>query len=208
MDSGYNDNPCPLAKDRHLSTVHVALMTEALELTGKRRFFEIGRLRLSTALLAQACRQGLFHRANRISGQRGRSCSITCMPIMWRSGLGTGVRLKKNPLLMRSWLRRRPKIPASWWKQLYPCGRLIIRSGRTPRHLTRRTLSENRRREKKIWAVPFSISIGRARLDVESYPWARSEKCLFLFSAIAVCRCRQQIQTRMSPLAKWFTSRR
>jgi len=122
MDQAYNDNPLPIGERQTISQPYiVALMTEALELTGKEKVLEIGTgSGYQTALLAQlADRVCSIERIASLANGPG-SCSITCMPIMWRSGSGTGRTAgRKNPLLMRSWLRRAPrKFRPSWWNSL------------------------------------------------------------------------------------------
>jgi protein-L-isoaspartate(D-aspartate) O-methyltransferase len=153
MDQAYNDNPLPIGERQTISQPYiVALMTEALELTGKEKVLEIGTgSGYQTALLAQlAYRVCSIERiASLANGARKLLDYLHAYNVAIRVGDGTYGWKEESPFDAILVTAGAPKIPAVLVEQLTLGGRLIIPVG--DRHT--QTLTKATRLSEKIGDV-------------------------------------------------------
>jgi protein-L-isoaspartate(D-aspartate) O-methyltransferase len=149
MDQAYNDNPLPIGERQTISQPYiVALMTEALALTGKEKVLEIGTgSGYQTAILAQlADRVCSIERLASLAGRARRTFDyLNVFNVALRVGDGTYGWKEEAPFDAILVTAGAPRIPTILVGQLSVGGRLVIpvgsRSTQTLLKVTR--LSEN-----------------------------------------------------------------
>jgi protein-L-isoaspartate(D-aspartate) O-methyltransferase len=149
MDQAYNDNPLPIGEKQTISQPYiVALMTEALALTGKEKVLEIGTgSGYQTAILAQlADRVCSIERIASLAGMARKTLDyLNAFNVAIRVGDGTYGWKEEAPFDAILVTAGAPKVPPILVEQLSVGGRLVIpvgsRSTQTLLKVTR--LSEN-----------------------------------------------------------------
>ena len=153
MDQAYNDNPLPIGERQTISQPYiVALMTEALELTGKEKVLEIGTgSGYQTALLSQlADRVCSIERIASLANRARKLLDyLHAYNVAIRVGDGTYGWKEESPFDAILVTAGAPKIPAVLVEQLTLGGRLIIPVG--DRHT--QTLTKATRLSEKIGDV-------------------------------------------------------
>jgi protein-L-isoaspartate(D-aspartate) O-methyltransferase len=149
MDQAYNDNPLPIGERQTISQPYiVALMTEALALTGKEKVLEIGTgSGYQTAILAElAYRVCSIERIASLAGMARKTLDyLNAFNVAIRVGDGTYGWKEEAPFDAILVTAGAPKVPPILVEQLGVGGRLVIpvgsRSTQTLLKVTR--LSEN-----------------------------------------------------------------
>ena len=149
MDQAYNDNPLPIGERQTISQPYiVALMTEALALTGKEKVLEIGTgSGYQTAILAElADRVCSIERIASLAGVARKTLDyLNAFNVAIRVGDGTYGWKEEAPFDAILVTAGAPKVPPILVEQLGVGGRLVIpvgsRSTQTLLKVTR--LSEN-----------------------------------------------------------------
>lgn len=149
MDQAYNDNPLPIGERQTISQPYiVALMTEALALTGKEKVLEIGTgSGYQTAILAElADRVCSIERIASLAGMARKTLDyLNAFNVAIRVGDGTYGWKEEAPFDAILVTAGAPKVPPILVEQLGAGGRLVIpvgsRSTQTLLKVTR--LSEN-----------------------------------------------------------------
>ncbi|MCX5856816.1 MAG: protein-L-isoaspartate(D-aspartate) O-methyltransferase [Deltaproteobacteria bacterium] len=149
MDQAYNDNPLPIGERQTISQPYiVALMTEALALTGKEKVLEIGTgSGYQTAILAElADRVCSIERIASLAGMARKTLDyLNAFNVAIRVGDGTYGWKEEAPFDAILVTAGAPKVPPILVEQLGVGGRLVIpvgsRSTQTLLKVTR--LSEN-----------------------------------------------------------------
>jgi protein-L-isoaspartate(D-aspartate) O-methyltransferase len=133
MDQAYNDNPLPIGENQTISQPYiVALMTEALSLTGKEKVLEIGTgSGYQTAILAQLADR--VFSVDRIASLAGRARKILdylhAFNVAIRVGDGTYGWKEEAPFDAILVTAGAPKVPSLLVAQLSLGGRLVIPVG-------------------------------------------------------------------------------
>ncbi|MBA4396454.1 MAG: protein-L-isoaspartate O-methyltransferase [Syntrophus sp. (in: bacteria)] len=149
MDQAYNDNPLPIGEKQTISQPYiVALMTEAMSLTGKEKVLEIGTgSGYQTAILAQlADRVFSIERIASLAGRARKMLDyLNAFNVAIRVGDGTYGWKEEAPFDVILVTAGAPRVPSIMVAQLSPGGRLVIPVGsRTTQTLTKVTrLSED-----------------------------------------------------------------
>jgi len=86
QSQAYSDHPLPIGEKQTISQPYmVALMTEALALTGKEKVLEIGTgSGYQTAILAELASQGLFSREDTFPGDKGKKVASRTGVLQYR----------------------------------------------------------------------------------------------------------------------------
>jgi protein-L-isoaspartate(D-aspartate) O-methyltransferase len=161
----YNDNPLPIGEKQTISQPYiVALMTEALELTGREKVLEIGTgSGYQTAILAELALKvfsvervrPLYQRARRILDQ------LKCFNVVLKIYDGTLGWPEESPFDAIMVTAASPEIPAPLLEQLALQGRMIIPVGdRYTQTLKRIIKTENGFDEEDLGGVRFVSLIG------------------------------------------------
>jgi len=133
MDQAYNDNPLPIGEKQTISQPYiVALMTEALSLTGKEKVLEIGTgSGYQTAILAQlADRVFSIERISSLAGRARKMLDyLKAFNVAIRVGDGTYGWKEEAPFDAILVTAGAPKVPSLLVAQLNPGGRLVIPVG-------------------------------------------------------------------------------
>jgi protein-L-isoaspartate(D-aspartate) O-methyltransferase len=133
MDQAYNDNPLPIGEKQTISQPYiVALMTEALALTGKEKVLEIGTgSGYQTAILAQlADRVCTIERvASLAGGARKILDCLNAFNVAIRVGDGTYGWKEEAPFDAILVTAGAPRVPSILVEQLNVGGRLVIPVG-------------------------------------------------------------------------------
>jgi len=158
MDQAYNDNPLPIGEKQTISQPYiVALMTEALLLTGKEKVLEIGTgSGYQTAILAQLADRvcSIERIASLASRARKILDHLNAYNVAIRVGDGTYGWKEEGPFDAILVTAGAPAVPSILVEQLNAGGRLVIPVGSR----STQTLLRSRR---KIWAdAGLSISSG------------------------------------------------
>lgn len=149
IDQAYNDNPLPIGDRQTISQPYiVALMTAALNLTGKEKILEIGTgSGYQTAILAELSERvfSIERIASLAAGARKNLDSLNYFNVAIRVGDGTYGWREESPFDGIIVTAGAPKIPKILLEQLAVGGRLIIPTGgRVSQELLRVTrLSED-----------------------------------------------------------------
>ncbi len=133
MDQAYSDNPLPIGDKQTISQPYiVALMTEALQLSGRERVLEIGTgSGYQTAILAKLADRvfsiervaALAARARKILDQ------LNCYNVAIRVGDGSYGWREEAPFDAIITTAAAPKLPQYLVEQLAPGGRLVVPVG-------------------------------------------------------------------------------
>jgi protein-L-isoaspartate(D-aspartate) O-methyltransferase len=164
-NEAYNDHPLPIGHKQTISQPYiVALMTEALELTGKEKTLEIGTgSGYQTAILAELCDKvytverirDLMVRARRILGELGYN------NILFKAFDGTLGWKEYAPYEAVIVTAGAPKIPSPLLEQLSDGGRLVIPVGnRFSQELIRVTRKKDNFIEKNLGGCRFVNLVG------------------------------------------------
>jgi protein-L-isoaspartate(D-aspartate) O-methyltransferase len=133
MDQAYNDNPLPIGERQTISQPYiVALMTEALELTGKEKVLEIGTgSGYQTAILAQLADRvcSIERIASLANAARKLLDYLKAYNVAIRVGDGTYGWKEESPFDAILVTAGAPKIPSVLMEQLTLGGRLVIPVG-------------------------------------------------------------------------------
>ena len=133
MDQAYNDSPLPIGEGQTISQPYiVALMTEALGLTGKERVLEIGTgSGYQTAVLAELAERvfSIERIASLASKTRKLLDSLNYFNVALRVGDGTYGWREESPFDAVIVTAGAPDIPRILVEQLYNGGRLILPVG-------------------------------------------------------------------------------
>jgi protein-L-isoaspartate(D-aspartate) O-methyltransferase len=133
MDQAYNDNPLPIGEKQTISQPYiVALMTEALALTGKEKVLEIGTgSGYQTAILAQlADRVCTIERVASLAGRARKILDyLKAFNVAIRVGDGTYGWKEEAPFDAILVTAGAPRVPSILVEQLNVGGRLIIPVG-------------------------------------------------------------------------------
>jgi protein-L-isoaspartate(D-aspartate) O-methyltransferase len=133
MDQAYNDNPLPIGEKQTISQPYiVALMTEALSLTGKEKVLEIGTgSGYQTAILAQlADRVFSIERISSLAGRARKMLDyLKAFNVAIRVGDGTYGWKEEAPFDAILVTAGAPKVPSLLVAQLSLGGRLVIPVG-------------------------------------------------------------------------------
>lgn len=149
IDQAYNDNPLPIGDRQTISQPYiVALMTAALNLTGKEKILEIGTgSGYQTAILAELSERvfSIERIASLAAGARKNLDSLNYFNVAIRVGDGTYGWREESPFDGIIVTAGAPKVPKILLEQLAVGGRLIIPTGgRVSQELLRVTrLSED-----------------------------------------------------------------
>ncbi len=166
QSQAYNDSPLPIGEKQTISQPYmVALMTEALELTGKERVLEIGSgSGYQTAILAELS-------AEVFSIERIRSLAIRARRLLFELGYfnveikifdGTFGWLEKSPFDGIIVTAGAPDIPKPLYDQLTVGGRLVIPIGDTfSQDLFKITKTEEGMKKENLGGCRFVKLIGR-----------------------------------------------
>jgi protein-L-isoaspartate(D-aspartate) O-methyltransferase len=133
MDRAYHDNPLPIGEKQTISQPYiVALMTEALALTGEEKVLEIGTgSGYQTAILSQLA--GRVCTIERIASLAGRARKIldylNAFNVAIRVGDGTYGWKEEAPFDAILVTAGAPKVPSILLEQLGVGGRLVIPEG-------------------------------------------------------------------------------
>jgi protein-L-isoaspartate(D-aspartate) O-methyltransferase len=133
MDQAYNDNPLPIGEKQTISQPYiVALMTEALALTGKEKVLEIGTgSGYQTAILAQlADRICTIERVASLAGRARKILDcLNAFNVAIRVGDGTYGWKEEAPFDAILVTAGAPRVPSILVEQLNVGGRLVIPVG-------------------------------------------------------------------------------
>jgi protein-L-isoaspartate(D-aspartate) O-methyltransferase len=133
MDQAYNDNPLPIGEKQTISQPYiVALMTEALALTGKEKVLEIGTgSGYQTAILAQlADRVCTIERVASLAGGARKILDyLNAFNVAIRVGDGTYGWKEEAPFDAILVTAGAPRVPSILVEQLNVGGRLVIPVG-------------------------------------------------------------------------------
>jgi protein-L-isoaspartate(D-aspartate) O-methyltransferase len=133
MDQAYNDNPLPIGEKQTISQPYiVALMTEALALTGKEKVLEIGTgSGYQTAILAQlADRVCTIERVASLAGRARKILDyLNAFNVAVRVGDGTYGWKEEAPFDAILVTAGAPRVPPILVEQLNVGGRLVIPVG-------------------------------------------------------------------------------
>jgi protein-L-isoaspartate(D-aspartate) O-methyltransferase len=133
IEQAYNDNPLPIGERQTISQPYiVALMTEALSLTGTERVLEIGTgSGYQTAILAELASQvfSIERIASLAAGARKVLDSLNLFNVAIRVGDGTYGWREEAPFDGIIVTAGAPKIPKIFIEQLAVGGRLVIPVG-------------------------------------------------------------------------------
>ncbi len=133
MDQAYNDNPLPIGEKQTISQPYiVALMTEALALTGKEKVLEIGTgSGYQTAILAQlADRVCTIERVASLAGRARKMLDyLNAFNVAIRVGDGTYGWKEEAPFDAILVTAGAPRVPSILVEQLNVGGRLVIPVG-------------------------------------------------------------------------------
>jgi protein-L-isoaspartate(D-aspartate) O-methyltransferase len=133
MDQAYNDNPLPIGEKQTISQPYiVALMTEAMSLTGKEKVLEIGTgSGYQTAILAQlADRVFSIERVASLAGRARKMLDyLNAFNVAIRVGDGTYGWNEEAPFDAILITAGAPKVPSILIAQLSLGGRLVIPVG-------------------------------------------------------------------------------
>ena len=133
MDQAYNDNPLPIGEKQTISQPYiVALMTEALALTGKEKVLEIGTgSGYQTAILAQlADRVCTIERVALLAGRARKMLDyLNAFNVAIRVGDGTYGWKEEAPFDAILVTAGAPRVPSILVEQLNVGGRLVIPVG-------------------------------------------------------------------------------
>jgi protein-L-isoaspartate(D-aspartate) O-methyltransferase len=133
MDQAYNDNPLPIGEKQTISQPYiVALMTEAMSLTGKEKVLEIGTgSGYQTAILAQlADRVFSIERVASLAGRARKMLDyLNAFNVAIRVGDGTYGWNEEAPFDAILITAGAPKVPSILVAQLSLGGRLVIPVG-------------------------------------------------------------------------------
>jgi protein-L-isoaspartate(D-aspartate) O-methyltransferase len=133
MDQAYNDNPLPIGEKQTISQPYiVALMTEALALTGKEKVLEIGTgSGYQTAILAQlADRICTIERVASLAGRARKILDyLNAFNVAVRVGDGTYGWKEEAPFDAILVTAGAPRVPSILVEQLNVGGRLVIPVG-------------------------------------------------------------------------------
>lgn len=166
QNQAYNDSPLPIGEKQTISQPYmVALMTEALELTGKERVLEIGSgSGYQTAILAELSSE-VF------SIERIRSLAIRARKLLFELGYfnveikifdGTFGWFEKSPFDGIIVTAGAPDIPKPLYDQLAMGGRLVIPIGDTySQDLFKITKTEEGMKRENLGGCRFVKLIGR-----------------------------------------------
>ncbi len=144
INQAYADNPLPIGERQTISQPYiVALMTEALELTGYEKVLEIGTGSGYQAAILSLLSDRVFS-VERIAGLASRARkildSLNCYNVLIRVGDGTYGWKDEAPFDAIIVTAGAPEIPQPFIEQLAPGGRLVIPVGdRNSQTLTRVT---------------------------------------------------------------------
>jgi protein-L-isoaspartate(D-aspartate) O-methyltransferase len=132
-DQAYNDNPLPIESQQTISQPYiVALMTEALELTGCEKVLEIGTgSGYQTAVLAELAERifSVERIAPLAAGARKILDALGYYNVAIRVGDGTFGWREESPFAAIMVTAGAPKVPRLLLEQLSPGGRLVIPVG-------------------------------------------------------------------------------
>jgi protein-L-isoaspartate(D-aspartate) O-methyltransferase len=133
MDQAYNDNPLPIGEKQTISQPYiVALMTEALALTGREKVLEIGTgSGYQTAILAQlADRVCTIERVASLAGRARKMLDyLNAFNVAIRVGDGTYGWKEEAPFDAILVTAGAPRVPSILVEQLNVGGRLVIPVG-------------------------------------------------------------------------------
>lgn len=132
-DQAYNDNPLPIGENQTISQPYiVALMTEALELTGREKVLEIGTgSGYQTAILAALCdRVFSIERIGTLAAKARKTLDeLGCYNVAIRVGDGTYGWREESPFDAIIVTAGAPAVPKNLIEQLVVGGRLVIPAG-------------------------------------------------------------------------------
>jgi len=133
IEQAYNDNPLPIGQSQTISQPYiVALMTAALNLTGKEKVLEIGTgSGYQTAILAELAEQvfSIERIAQLAAGARKRLDALNYFNVAMRVGDGTYGWREEAPFDGIIVTAGAPKVPKTLLEQLAVGGRLVIPTG-------------------------------------------------------------------------------
>ncbi|MBW1708821.1 MAG: protein-L-isoaspartate(D-aspartate) O-methyltransferase [Deltaproteobacteria bacterium] len=133
QSQGYADNPLPIGENQTISQPYiVALMTEALELTGKEKVLEIGTgSGYQTAILAELCYKVCTIERIRFLLTKARKLldELQYYNILFRLADGSFGWKEEAPFEAIIVTAGAPAIPQPLIKQLAPLGRMVIPVG-------------------------------------------------------------------------------
>ena len=133
IDQAYNDNPLPIDRQQTISQPYiVALMTEAMELTGKEKVLEIGTgSGYQTALLAELAERvySIERIAMLAAGARRILDALNHYNVAIRVGDGTYGWREESPFDAILVTAGAPQVPKTLIDQLTVGGRLVIPVG-------------------------------------------------------------------------------
>lgn len=133
MDQAYTDNPLPIGEKQTISQPYiVALMTEALELTGRERVLEIGTgSGYQTAVLAKLADRVFSIERVAVLATRARKIldRLNCYNVAIRVGDGSYGWREEAPFDAIITTAAAPKVPQYLVDQLGPGGRLVVPVG-------------------------------------------------------------------------------
>ena len=133
IEQAYNDNPLPIGQSQTISQPYiVALMTAALNLTGKEKVLEIGTgSGYQTAILAELAEQvfSIERIAQLAAGARKRLDVLNYFNVAMRVGDGTYGWREEAPFDGIIVTAGAPKVPKTLLEQLAVGGRLVIPTG-------------------------------------------------------------------------------
>jgi len=133
IDQAYNDNPLPIDRQQTISQPYiVALMTEAMELTGKEKVLEIGTgSGYQTALLAELAERvySIERIAMLAAGARRILDALNHYNVAIRVGDGTYGWREESPFDAILVTAGAPQVPKTLIDQLNVGGRLVIPVG-------------------------------------------------------------------------------
>ncbi len=133
IDQAYNDNPLPIGEKQTISQPYiVALMTEALELTGRERVLEIGTgSGYQTAILAKLADRVFSVERVAVLAARARKIldQLNCYNVAIRVGDGSYGWKEEAPFDAIITTAAVPQIPRYLVDQLVPGGRLVVPVG-------------------------------------------------------------------------------
>ncbi len=133
MDQAYSDNPLPIGEKQTISQPYiVALMTEALQLSGRERVLEIGTgSGYQTAILAKlADRVFSIERVAPLAARARKILDrLNCYNVAIRVGDGSYGWREEAPFDAIITTAAAPKVPQYLVEQLAPGGRLVVPVG-------------------------------------------------------------------------------
>ncbi len=133
IDQAYNDNPLPIGEKQTISQPYiVALMTEALALTGKERVLEIGTgSGYQTAILAKLADRVFSVERVALLASRARKVldKLNCYNVAIRVGDGSYGWREEAPFDAIITTAAAPDVPSYLLEQLAPGGRMVVPVG-------------------------------------------------------------------------------